>query len=64
MDLSRLFTRLCSVQRIEIAEEVFDSPKAFFETINAEVYRNLNEAIDALLALHCLDAPTRFTVRW
>ena len=56
-ELSRLFTRLRSVQGIEAAEEVFGDLKAFLEPINAEAYRSLHEAGDDLLALHRLNVP-------
>lgn len=56
-DLSRLFTRLRSVQGIEAAEEVFGDLKAFLEPLNAEAYRSLLEAGDDLLALHRLNVP-------
>jgi len=57
-ELSRLFTRLRSVQGIAAAEEVFDELKAFLEPINAEAYRSLHEAGDDLLALHRLNVPS------
>lgn len=57
-ELSRLFTRLRSVQGIEAAEEVFGDLKAFLEPINAEAYRSLHEAGDDLLALHRLNVPS------
>ena len=57
-ELSRLFTRLRSVQGIEAAKEVFDELKAFLEPINAEAYRSLHEAGDELLALHRLNVPS------
>ncbi|EMI55330.1 transposase, mutator type [Rhodopirellula sallentina SM41] len=56
-ELSRLFTRLRSVQGIEAAEEVFGDLKTFLEPINAEAYRSLHEAGDDLLALHRLNVP-------
>jgi transposase-like protein len=56
-DLSRLFSRLRSVQGINAAEEVFGDLKSFLEPINAEAYRSLHEAGDDLLALHRLNVP-------
>ena len=56
-ELSRLFTRLRSVQGMEPAEEVFGELKSFLEPINAEAYRSLHEAGDDLLALHRLNVP-------
>jgi putative transposase len=56
-ELSRLFSRLRSVQGIEAAEEVFGELKSFLEPINAEAYRSLHEAGDDLLALHRLNVP-------
>ena len=56
-ELSRLFTRLRSVQGIEAAEEVVGELKAFLKPLNAEAYRSLNEAGDDLLALHRLNVP-------
>ena len=56
-ELSRLFTRLRSVQGIKAAEEVFGDLKSFLEPINAEAYRSLHEAGDDLLALHRLNVP-------
>ncbi len=40
-ELSRLFTRLRSVQRIAAAQEVFGELAAFLKRINAEAYRSL-----------------------
>jgi transposase-like protein len=51
-ELSRLFTRLRSVQGIEAAKEVYDEFAAFLKRTNAEAYRSLQEAGDELLALH------------
>jgi transposase-like protein len=56
-EVSRLFTRLRSVQGIAAAEEVFGDLKSFLEPINAEAYRSLHEAGDDLLALHRLNVP-------
>lgn len=56
-ELSRLFTRLRSVQGIEAAEEVFAELQAFLEPINAEAFRSLREAGEDLLALHRLNVP-------
>ena len=56
-ELSRLFTRLRSVQGLESAEEVFVELKAFLEPSNAEAYRSLHEAGEDLLALHRLNVP-------
>ncbi|MBB3208269.1 transposase-like protein [Rhodopirellula rubra] len=56
-ELSRLFTRLRSVQGIEAAEEVFGELKSLLEPINAEAYRSLHEAGGDLLALHRLNVP-------
>lgn len=57
-EVSRLFSRLRSVQGIDAAEEVFDDLRAFLEPINAEAYRSLHEAGDDLLALHRLNVPS------
>ncbi|QDT11444.1 Transposase, Mutator family [Planctomycetes bacterium K23_9] len=57
-ELSRLFTRLRSIQGIEAAEEVFGELKAFLKPINAEAYRSLHEAGDDLLALHRPNVPS------
>ncbi|MCM2373862.1 IS256 family transposase [Aporhodopirellula aestuarii] len=56
-ELSRLFTRLRSVQGIEAAEEVFGELRAFLEPLNAEAHRSLHEAGEDLLALHRLNVP-------
>ena len=56
-ELSRLFSRLRSVQGIESAEDVFGELKAFLKPINAEAYQSLHEAGDDLLALHRLGVP-------
>lgn len=56
-ELSRLFSRLRSVQGIDSAEEVFGELEAFLEPINAESYRSLHEAGNDLLALHRLNVP-------
>ena len=55
--LSRLFTRLRSVQGIAAAEEVFGELRAFLQPINEEAFRSLHEAGDDLLALHRLEVP-------
>lgn len=57
-EVSRLFSRLRSVQGIDAAEEVFGDLKTFLEPINAEAYRSLHEAGDDLLALHRLNVPS------
>jgi putative transposase len=56
-ELSRLFTRLRSVQGIAAAEEVFGELRAFLQPINEEAFRSLHEAGDDLLALHRLNVP-------
>ena len=56
-EVSRLFTRLRSVQGIEAAEEVLRELKSFLEPINAEAFRSLQEAGEDLLALHRLNVP-------
>ena len=56
-ELSRLFTRLRSVQGIEAAEEVLGDLKSFLEPINAEAFKSLQEAGEDLLALHRFGVP-------
>ena len=56
-EVSRLFTRLRSVQGIESAEEVLSELKSFLEPINAEAFGSLQEAGGDLLGLHRLNVP-------
>jgi transposase-like protein len=56
-ELSRLFTRIRSVQGIGAAEEVFKELKSFLKPINAEAYKSLQEAGEDLLALQRLNVP-------
>ncbi|MCM2369209.1 IS256 family transposase [Aporhodopirellula aestuarii] len=56
-EVSRLFTRLRSVQGYEAAKEVFDELDKFIKPINAETHTSLHEAGEDLLALHRLNVP-------
>lgn len=56
-ELSRLFTRLRSVQGLAAAEEVVKELKSFLKPINAEAFKSVQEAGEDLLALHRLNVP-------
>jgi len=56
-EVSRLFSRLRSVQGYESAQEVAAELREFLRPINAEAYRSVEEAGEDLLALHRLDVP-------